>query len=322
MTVEIMDGMNGTKTYKLEDFGKDVISFGRSSENDIVLSSGKVSRNHGCFYMQNQAWFIQDLGSSCGIFCNGESVMARVLTDGAEFYIPGQAGTKEMIIRCRLKDAAPVQSLRREIGAQKLQKQQSRKREKYSEQEYTITELTGGYASNFLHGAGAVTNTATLTNKRYRFSGTCYTSAGAGTRFMKDKQQWTIDLEDITATGFVYRSMISWLILSVLCGIAGVVLAQRALSGVSEYAGVMMTQQLLSVVSKYAVIPFIFGIVFLVVYLISKRTYFVVSHAGGSVALLVTQFGGYEAVKSFDNILREHMDLAKEIRQTKVQSCA
>ena len=305
MIVEITDGINGTKSYKLEDFGKDVISFGRSSENDIVLSSDKVSRNHGCFYMQNQAWFIQDLGSSYGVFCNGESVMSRVLTDGAEFYIPGEAGTKEMIIRCRLKDAAPVQSIRREIGAPKQPKQHAKKRDNYSDQEYTITELTGGYGSNLMHGAGMLTNTATLTNKRYRFSGTCYVSSGVGSHLVKDKQQWTIDLENITATGFVYRSVISHLIIAIIAGLAGI--------------GLMASH---SEASSFAGIAFAAGAVFLIAYLLSRRTYFMVTHAGGSVALLVSKFGGYKAVKSFEDVMREHMDIAKENNRAKLQYCA
>ncbi len=43
------------------------LNIGRSSENDIILASGSVSRNHACLYIENGTAYIADMGSSNGV---------------------------------------------------------------------------------------------------------------------------------------------------------------------------------------------------------------------------------------------------------------
>ena len=60
-----------TKRKVLDDFGKSPITFGRSSECDIVLQNGKVSKTHGCFYKEsNGSWYVQDMMSTNGTLVN------------------------------------------------------------------------------------------------------------------------------------------------------------------------------------------------------------------------------------------------------------
>lgn len=54
----------------LEAFGKDVVSFGRGADCDIVINQNFVSRLHGCFYKENGNWFVQDMNSTNGIHKN------------------------------------------------------------------------------------------------------------------------------------------------------------------------------------------------------------------------------------------------------------
>ena len=54
----------------LDTFGKDVVSFGRGADCDIVINQNFVSRLHGCFYKENGNWFIQDMNSTNGIHKN------------------------------------------------------------------------------------------------------------------------------------------------------------------------------------------------------------------------------------------------------------
>ena len=65
----LIDGQ--TRTINLEEYWKDVVSFGRSAECDIELSKPYVSRLHGCFYYDKGNWYYKDLNSVNGIYKNG-----------------------------------------------------------------------------------------------------------------------------------------------------------------------------------------------------------------------------------------------------------
>ncbi|MBR1506417.1 MAG: trypsin-like peptidase domain-containing protein [Eubacterium sp.] len=71
-----------TASYCLEKYNKDVISFGRSEECDIIIHNARTSRCHGCFYKEKDRWFVQDLDSRNGILVNNEGVKSRILSDG------------------------------------------------------------------------------------------------------------------------------------------------------------------------------------------------------------------------------------------------
>ena len=58
-TIAIIDG-NKIRNICLNDFQKSIITFGRSENNDIILSSPLVSRNHGYFNFSNNMVLIFD----------------------------------------------------------------------------------------------------------------------------------------------------------------------------------------------------------------------------------------------------------------------
>ena len=65
-------------------------TFGRSSENDIILRDVKVSRYHGQFTLDGESWFIEDFNSSVGTYVNGEKIITpRLLNDADEIFIGG-----------------------------------------------------------------------------------------------------------------------------------------------------------------------------------------------------------------------------------------
>ncbi|MDR0219985.1 MAG: FHA domain-containing protein [Lachnospiraceae bacterium] len=68
--------------YALADFGKDVVTFGRGGQNDIVVESNYMSRSHGQLRLANGQWLIEDLGSSNGLIYGGETIASKVLEDG------------------------------------------------------------------------------------------------------------------------------------------------------------------------------------------------------------------------------------------------
>ena len=82
----IFDGQQQPRSYVLDNFGKQAISFGRGITNgiapDIQLESRLVSRCHGQFVKTTGGWAVQDAGSTNGLICNDRKIQARLLSDG------------------------------------------------------------------------------------------------------------------------------------------------------------------------------------------------------------------------------------------------
>ncbi len=88
LLVTIFDGLTPPMTYALDDFGKDVVTFGRSPANDIVLNSAIVTTDHGRFRFYNGMWIIEDREvfggepSTNGLIYNYTQIKSRVLCEG------------------------------------------------------------------------------------------------------------------------------------------------------------------------------------------------------------------------------------------------
>lgn len=70
------------KDISLDSFNKSKITFGRSEDNDIVISSLLVSLHHGYFEIENDEVKIYDNNSTNGIFVNNKSEKSSSLRDG------------------------------------------------------------------------------------------------------------------------------------------------------------------------------------------------------------------------------------------------
>lgn len=86
---------DGTKTFEvtLDDIGRNsgtrrIITFGRSPDCDIVLNSSNVSRKHGCFYIENGMYYIEDNNSTNGLVLNNKKVGKKQLASGNTIVIP------------------------------------------------------------------------------------------------------------------------------------------------------------------------------------------------------------------------------------------
>ena len=55
-------------------FEKDEITFGRSPDNDVILSSARASRHHARVFVENDVAYVEDLGSTNGVTINGEAI--------------------------------------------------------------------------------------------------------------------------------------------------------------------------------------------------------------------------------------------------------
>ncbi|MBQ6897699.1 MAG: FHA domain-containing protein [Clostridia bacterium] len=80
--VSVFDGNNKPVRIELTSFRKQVVTFGREGDNDIVLSSPLVSRHHGRFCYTSGGWVIEDLGSLNGLIYNNAPIEKRSICDG------------------------------------------------------------------------------------------------------------------------------------------------------------------------------------------------------------------------------------------------
>lgn len=87
--VFIIDGKQ-SGSYDLGKYGKDVVSFGRSEECDIVIKNNMISRCHGAFYKENGKWYVQDMDSRNGIRENGQKINGVPLKTSGQYIVDGK----------------------------------------------------------------------------------------------------------------------------------------------------------------------------------------------------------------------------------------
>jgi hypothetical protein len=72
---------------ELERVRKDRFVIGRGKHCDLVINSGKVSREHAAIVREGSAWFIEDLGSSNGTWFDARRITRRQIQDGDEYFV-------------------------------------------------------------------------------------------------------------------------------------------------------------------------------------------------------------------------------------------
>ncbi len=60
---------------------------GRGKHCDLVIDSPKISREHAAIVKEEDAWFIEDLGSSNGTWFDRARIERRRIADGDEYFI-------------------------------------------------------------------------------------------------------------------------------------------------------------------------------------------------------------------------------------------
>jgi FHA domain len=75
---------------ELDRVAKDRFLIGRGKHCDLIINSGKVSREHAAITREGQAWFIEDLGSSNGTWFEAHRITRRQIHDGDEYFISSE----------------------------------------------------------------------------------------------------------------------------------------------------------------------------------------------------------------------------------------
>ena len=80
--LSIFDGLQPPRQVELTGYGGRQISFGRSSDNDLVLTSPVVSRHHGVLMLMEGGIRVDARGSTNGLLYQGVTVEQCTLQEG------------------------------------------------------------------------------------------------------------------------------------------------------------------------------------------------------------------------------------------------
>ena len=72
---------------ELDRVAKDRFLIGRGKHCDLIINSGKVSREHAAITREGNVWFMEDLGSSNGTWFDKRRISRRQIQEGDEYFI-------------------------------------------------------------------------------------------------------------------------------------------------------------------------------------------------------------------------------------------
>lgn len=175
--------------------------------------------------------------------------------------------------------------------------------------EKEISTLGSNYLRNFLSTGSLENGFCTVTDKRVYFRGKCYTKSG--NNYKSTKEEKTVDLKDVTGTGFTFIKRFWLMILAILCTIWAVVLTFSLVASLPELNESEGWSSILLVIFV-AILP---TIVLWGLYLFLKVKVFEISFAGGKIAFKASSYNENE-VNNFQRALRQAKDNYKEAPNT------
>lgn len=163
--------------------------------------------------------------------------------------------------------------------------------------EQVIMMLRGGYLENLIKEGQLAKGVCVLTDRRLYYRGKCFTRFGRG--FSRIDEEQTVDLQDISCSGFIFLRNLFMKILMILSAVFMVLMFCCGLAAY-EYDAEFFYFMALCGLIGCAVFGFL--------YWLSKRTMYEISFAGGSLAIKLS-IGEIREARSFDKKLRMAKDM-------------
>ena len=172
--------------------------------------------------------------------------------------------------------------------------------------EMYITALGNNYLANYITSGQLKRGFAVLSNKRIYFKGKAYTKEGS--RYTLSKEEKTVDLRDITGTGFTKIRNVSDLLISAISfGIVFILFMQRAkLLGIMEEDRFILLQIIIGLLFVASPIT---ALAYLLFYFFYNISLFEIMFAGGKIAF-DTKFYKEKYIKNFQSEIRRAKDNA------------
>lgn len=103
----VVHDRDGRRTVRA--FEKARVTIGRGADNDVVLADASVSKAHAALERDGERFVLQDLGSTNGVFLDGE----RALSGGPVVVTPGAAiGIGDFLLTLVLVEEEPAETFR------------------------------------------------------------------------------------------------------------------------------------------------------------------------------------------------------------------
>jgi hypothetical protein len=201
-----------------------------------------------------------------------------------------------------------------------------------SRDEKYIASLGNGYIMNFLTNKSTKKGFAFITNKRVYFKGSCL--SGRGRVLVKTNEERTVDVKNITGSGFIYKrywGIVIALIITLLVSLAGTIASAwfcAELVNRNQPQATIASRELTNLVVAYDAAPSPSYLPYLVSiglclslvsicsigiknYLLKRKTLFRIEYAGGGIAFDVSFYAKAE-IDDFQRQLRRVKDYAEE----------
>ena len=165
-----------------------------------------------------------------------------------------------------------------------------------------VASLGNGYIANYLKGKGIKKGFAILSNKRVYFKGSCLNKNGRF--FTNSNEERTVDVKDITGSGFISKNNPGILF--------NVILYFLLVIGCFWYENTHFVEEVVE--EALGFYKWIFGIgavFFLILYQYKKWTLFSIEYAGGCIAFTAA-FYAREELEEFQKQLRQVKDEMEE----------
>lgn len=195
-----------------------------------------------------------------------------------------------------------------------------------SKDEKYIASLGNGYIMNYLTNKSVQKGFAFLSNKRVYFKGSCL--SGTGKNLVKTNEERTVDVKNITGSGFIYRrywGVLIALLIPIFGSLAG---GMNTILRTSLWLPGVMTKQAyqseFNLLLKRILAPsatllsWAFWIALVIIcckgfmtYLLKRKTMFRIEYAGGFIAFDVSFYAKAE-IDDFQKQLRRVKDFAEE----------